>query len=39
MQFETDTNVKAAKSQYINVGQIIVTENDYVINMLNSYGY
>lgn len=33
MQFETDTNVKLEKPQYINGGKFIVTENEYVINV------
>lgn len=34
MQFETDTNVNSAEPQYINGGQFIITENEYVINVL-----
>lgn len=34
MQIETDTNVKLAEPQYINGGQFIFTENEYVINVL-----
>lgn len=34
MQFETDTNVKLEQPQYINGGKFIVTENEYVINLL-----
>lgn len=34
MQFETDTNVKLEKSKNINGGQFIITENDYVVNIL-----
>lgn len=33
MQFETNTNVKSAEPQYINGGEFIVTENEYVINV------
>ena len=33
MQFETDTNVKSVEPQYINGGEFIVTENEYVINV------
>jgi len=30
--FETDTNLKLEVPQYINGGQFIITENEYVIN-------
>jgi len=33
MQFETDTNVKLAEPLYINGGEFIVTEDEYVINV------
>jgi hypothetical protein len=33
MQFETDTNVKSAEPLYINGGEFIVTENEYMINI------
>ena len=33
MQFETDTNVKSAEPLYINGGEFIVTENEFVINI------